>query len=115
MNIALKDVDNIDFNGINIDIVKFNETEVWRKNVTPTITTMSANFGATSYENVYVFPTSEELSASNVYNKIGRCTVADDGTIIAKYGDNNYTEDGSNGQVMVYIPKFYYKYNKKKI
>lgn len=38
-----------------------------------------------------------------------RCNVADDGTITAFYGDNNYRDDGSNGQVMVYQPKFYYK------
>lgn len=37
-----------------------------------------------------------------------RCNVADDGTILAYYGDDNYKEDGSNGQVMVYQPKFYY-------
>ena len=37
-----------------------------------------------------------------------RCNVADDGTINAWYGDSGYTEDGSNGQVMVYQPKFYY-------
>ncbi len=38
-----------------------------------------------------------------------RCNVADDGTINAWYGDDAYIEDGSNGQVMVYQPKFYYK------
>ena len=38
-----------------------------------------------------------------------RCNVADDGTINAFYGDAGYTEDGTNGQVMVYQPKFYYK------
>lgn len=38
-----------------------------------------------------------------------RCNVADNGTITAYYGDANYTEDGSNGQVMVYQPAFYYK------
>ena len=38
-----------------------------------------------------------------------KCNVADDGTINAFYGDNNYIEDGSNGQVMIYQPKFYYK------
>lgn len=38
-----------------------------------------------------------------------RCNVLDDGTITAFYGDNNYTEDGSNGQVMIYQPKFYYR------
>ena len=43
------------------------------------------------------------------YTKMGRCNVADDGTILAWYGDSNYAEDGSNGQVMVYVPKFYYK------
>jgi hypothetical protein len=37
-----------------------------------------------------------------------RCNVADDGTILAYYGDDDYKEDGSNGQVMVYQPKFYY-------
>lgn len=44
-----------------------------------------------------------------VYMAINRCNVADDGTINAYYGDAGYTEDGSNGQVMVKIPKFYYK------
>lgn len=43
------------------------------------------------------------------YSKINRCNVSDDGTINAFYGDAGYVEDGSNGQVMVYIPKFYYK------
>ena len=38
-----------------------------------------------------------------------RCNVAPDGTINAYYGDADYTEDGSNGQVMVYQPAFYYK------
>ena len=37
-----------------------------------------------------------------------RCNVSDDGTITAWYGDANYKDDGSNGQVMVYQPKFYY-------
>jgi hypothetical protein len=37
-----------------------------------------------------------------------RCNVADDGSIVAWYGDANYKEDGSTGQVMVYQPKFYY-------
>ena len=37
-----------------------------------------------------------------------RCNVADDGSIVAWYGDADYKEDGSTGQVMVYQPKFYY-------
>lgn len=43
-----------------------------------------------------------------MYGGRKRCNVSDDGTITAYYGDDNYAEDGSNGQVMVYQPKFYY-------
>lgn len=43
-----------------------------------------------------------------MYGGRKRCNVADDGTINAYYGDEGYIEDGSNGQVMVYQPKFYY-------
>lgn len=38
-----------------------------------------------------------------------RCNVSDNGTITAFYGDSNYRDDGSNGQVMIYQPKFYYQ------
>lgn len=44
-----------------------------------------------------------------MYGGRRRCNVSDDGTILAYYGDEGYTEDGSNGQVMVYQPAFYYK------
>ena len=44
-----------------------------------------------------------------MYGGRTRCNVADDGTINAFYGDPSYTEDGSNGMVMIYQPKFYYK------
>lgn len=44
-----------------------------------------------------------------MYGGRKRCNVLDDGTITAYYGDEGYTEDGSNGQVMVYQPAFYYK------
>ena len=37
-----------------------------------------------------------------------RCNVANDGTINAWCGDSTYKEDGSNGQVMVYQPAFWY-------
>ena len=44
----------------------------------------------------------------NMYGGRKRCNVSDGGTINAYYDDEGYTEDGSNGQVMVYQPKFYY-------
>ena len=37
-----------------------------------------------------------------------RCNVNDAGTITAWFGESAFKEDGSNGQVMVYQPKFYY-------
>nr|DAK91588.1 MAG TPA: tail collar fiber protein [Caudoviricetes sp.] len=47
----------------------------------------------------------------NIYpwSDIKRCTIANDGTITSYQGDANYIEDGSIGQVMVEIPKFYIK------
>ena len=50
-----------------------------------------------------------DVSQLLVYSNMKRCNVADDGTINAYDGDAGYTEDGSNGQVMVYVRKFYYK------
>lgn len=44
----------------------------------------------------------------SMYGGRKRCNVSDGGTINAYYGNEGYTEDGSNGQVMVYQPKFYY-------
>lgn len=43
-----------------------------------------------------------------MYGDRKRCNVANDGTINCYYGEAGYTEDGTNGQVMVYQPKFYY-------
>ena len=45
----------------------------------------------------------------NLYGGRRRVNLADDGTVNAVFGDGGYTEDGSNGQVMVEQPVFYYK------
>ena len=63
----------------------------------------------------------EDLTAGDDFNNFSafggrrRCNVLDDGTITAYYGDSDYVEDGSNGQVMVYQPAFYYKVEPIKI
>jgi len=50
-----------------------------------------------------------------VHGKMKRCNVADaldsnnKPIVNAYYGDTGYADDGSNGQVMVEIPKFWYK------
>ena len=50
-----------------------------------------------------------DFNKFTMYGGRKRCNVSDDGTITAYYGDEGYTEDGSNGQVMVFQPAFYYK------
>lgn len=50
-----------------------------------------------------------DFNKFEMYGGRRRCNVSDDGTITAYCGDENYAEDGSNGQVMVFQPKFYYK------
>lgn len=51
----------------------------------------------------------EDFDAFPMFGGRKRCNVSDDGTIVAYFGDVDYAEDGSMGQVMVYQPKFYYK------
>lgn len=50
-----------------------------------------------------------DFNKFEMYGGRRRGNVLDDGTITAYYGDENYVEDGSNGQAMVFQPKFYYK------
>ena len=53
------------------------------------------------------FTISSDFDKFEMYGGRMRCNVSDDGRIVAFYGDANYKDDGSNGQVMVYQPKFY--------
>lgn len=50
-----------------------------------------------------------DFDSINAFGGRRRCNLADNGTVNAYYGDTGYKEDGSNGQVMVEQPKFYYK------
>ena len=59
---------------------------------------LAGAYGKTAGTDFDVFP---------MYGGRKRCNVSDDGTINAYYGDENYIEDGTNGQVMVYQPAFY--------
>lgn len=48
---------------------------------------------------------------SDVYpwSEMKRCNLDDNGVVQAYFGDPTYADDGSNGQVMVQIPKFWYR------
>lgn len=50
-----------------------------------------------------------DFDGFQIYGGRKRCTVANDGTINHYYGEEGYVEDGSDGQVMVYQPKVYYR------
>ena len=50
-----------------------------------------------------------DFNTFSMYGGRKICNLANNGTVNAWLGDNNYAEDGSNGQVMLYQPKFYYK------
>ena len=45
----------------------------------------------------------------SMYGGRKRCNVGNNGVIKAFYGDATYSDTGTNGQVMVYQPKFYYR------
>ena len=73
---------------------------------------LTSDFENKSFERIHEAAGKTAGSDFNAYPMYGgrmRCNVADDGTINAFYGDPSYTEDGSNGQVMLYQPKFYYQ------
>lgn len=79
--------------------------------ITPVILGLQVNF---TYGSFTRLEDAQNLNAGVDFNNFSmykrrRCNLADDGTVNAYYGDANYTEDGSNGQVMVEQPKFYYK------
>lgn len=51
----------------------------------------------------------EDFDDFLVFGGRKRCNVDSSGNIVAWYGDEDYAEDGTNGQVMVYQPKVYYR------
>lgn len=53
--------------------------------------------------------TQEQLAAIFPWSGIERINLADDGTVNAYYGDELYTENGSNGQCMTLWHKVYYR------
>lgn len=54
-----------------------------------------------------ISPSAADFNAHPVWGSITRVNLADNGTVNAVYGGGGYESDGSNGEVMVRIPKFY--------
>ena len=50
-----------------------------------------------------------DFDSVRAYGGRRRCNLSDSGEVLAYYGDEGFKADGSNGQVMVEQPRFYYK------
>jgi hypothetical protein len=50
-----------------------------------------------------------DFNGINAFGGRRRCNLSDAGVVNKYYGEAGYVEDGSNGQVMVEQPRFYYK------
>lgn len=70
--------------------------------------TLSAK-GMTAAAMIGAAPVTNSFDLISPWKDITRCNLADDGTVNAYYGDPTYAADGSNGQVMVRVPKFWWK------
>ena len=81
-----------------------------RSNSSPSLTRLGSAQGLGISDQSITNGTKKVSDFDNIWPWAGmkRCNLADDGTVNAFYGDADYAEDGSNGQVMVRIPKFYY-------
>ena len=50
-----------------------------------------------------------DFNSAYPWSGMKRCNLTDAGVVTAYFGDTDFKGDGTNGQVMVEIPKFYYK------
>lgn len=65
--------------------------------------------GFTATASVGTVAGSSSFDTCMPWSGIRRCNLAADGTVNAYMGDASYAVDGSNGDVMVEIPKFWYR------
>lgn len=75
----------------------------------PALTRTLNAVGLTAVAQVGNSPVANNFDDLSPWKDIVRVNLADDGTVNAIYGDPTYKADGTNGQVMVRIPKFWYK------
>jgi len=67
------------------------------------------NKSITRCEDASTLTPGANFDAYSMFGGRKRCNVNANGTITAWYGDSGFKEDGTNGDVMVYQPKFYYQ------
>jgi hypothetical protein len=68
----------------------------------PSVTRVNGNLSPVVYGTQW-------FNAHPIWGMMRRCNLDNNGDVTVYYGGSSFTTDGSNGQVMVEIPKFYYK------
>ncbi|MDL2318788.1 hypothetical protein LJC74_06935 [Eubacteriales bacterium OttesenSCG-928-A19] len=78
-------------------------------NSSPLLTRIEDAASLTATASIGTAAGASDFDIMPIYRDIRRCNLAADGTINAYEGDAGYTTDGSNGDVMVEIPKFWFR------
>ena len=81
----------------------------WDGSLTASATRLGDAVGMTFAPWVGATAAVNSFEAVRPWSDCVRCNLADDGTVNAFEGEPGFVPDGSNGQVMVRIPKFYYR------
>lgn len=69
----------------------------------------TVNYTHTRMANAVGKSAGSDFNVFPMYGGSYRCNLSYAGVELARYGDSNYTENGSNGHCMVFRPKFYYR------
>lgn len=78
-------------------------------NSSPLLRRIEAAEGLEATAAVGTLPGASDFDTMPIYKGIRRCNLDANGTVNAYEGDSGYTVAGTNGEVMVEIPKFWYK------
>lgn len=85
-------------------LAQYNRYGIRHNSVTDTITRLDSAVGLVAN----ISPGTNNFDSIMPWAGMRRCNLADNLTVNAYYGDASYREDGSNGQVMVEVPAFYF-------
>lgn len=75
----------------------------------PNLTRLGASVGKTATAGVGTVAQVSDFDSMPIYRDIKLCNLAANGTVNAYLGGGGFSRTGSNGDVMVEIPAFYYK------
>lgn len=79
------------------------------ENSSPILTRLGAAVGKSAVAGVGTTAQVSDFDTMPIYRDIKLCNLAANGTVNAYQGETGFTRDGTNGDVMVEIPAFYYK------